>query len=245
MSQGERCRRNATVWVLVRLARAVAPTRTRLPSPGAILWHRSSQIIWVKDRFAPSRHYHWQNEPWYGVRNGSARSSGNRKQSTPWQIPARERAPLRARHAEAGRVHASANREQFIPRPGGLRAVLGIRDHDHRGRDTGRSCHAIELLGQYVDVAVERWQAFTGDTARLERDGKTFAAVDGRAPGARPAPACAAAEGKQEAEVSGCPPDLMRGELLLGQTRGVPGQSPRCRRRRLLHWRRWSPSVRR
>jgi DNA modification methylase len=42
---------------------------------------------------------------------------------------------------------------------------------------TGRSCHAIELLGQYVDVAVERWQAFTGDAAHLEADGRTFATV--------------------------------------------------------------------
>ena len=42
---------------------------------------------------------------------------------------------------------------------------------------TGRSCHAIELLPQYVDVAVERWQAFTGDAARLDGDGRTFAAV--------------------------------------------------------------------
>ena len=32
-------------------------------------------------------------------------------------------------------------------------------------------------MGQYVDVAVERWQAFTGDTARLEADGRPFAAV--------------------------------------------------------------------
>ena len=53
---------------------------------------------------------------------------------------------------------------------------------------TGRSCHAIELLPQYVDVAVERWQAFTGDTARLEGDGKTFAAVQAerREPPQRP-----------------------------------------------------------
>ena len=42
---------------------------------------------------------------------------------------------------------------------------------------TGRSCHAIELLPQYVDVAVERWQAFTGETAKLEADGRSFAAV--------------------------------------------------------------------
>jgi hypothetical protein len=32
-------------------------------------------------------------------------------------------------------------------------------------------------MPQYVDVAVERWQAFTGDVAKLEADGKTFAAV--------------------------------------------------------------------
>ena len=42
---------------------------------------------------------------------------------------------------------------------------------------TGRTCHAIELLGQYVDVAVERWQAFTGNSACLEGDGRTFAIV--------------------------------------------------------------------
>jgi DNA modification methylase len=42
---------------------------------------------------------------------------------------------------------------------------------------TGRMCHAIELLPQYIDVAVERWQAFAGDTARLETDGRTFETV--------------------------------------------------------------------
>ena len=33
---------------------------------------------------------------------------------------------------------------------------------------TGRSCHAIELLPQYVDVAIERWQQFTGEQAVLD-----------------------------------------------------------------------------
>jgi DNA modification methylase len=41
----------------------------------------------------------------------------------------------------------------------------------------GRVCHAIELLAQYVDVAVERWQAFTGGEARLEADGRSFQAL--------------------------------------------------------------------
>jgi DNA modification methylase len=39
---------------------------------------------------------------------------------------------------------------------------------------TGRSCHAIELSPPYIDVAVKRWQDFTGKQATLEGDGRTF-----------------------------------------------------------------------
>jgi DNA modification methylase len=42
---------------------------------------------------------------------------------------------------------------------------------------TGRSCHVIELNPAYVDVAVERWQAFARKEAVLEGSGSTFAAV--------------------------------------------------------------------
>ena len=42
---------------------------------------------------------------------------------------------------------------------------------------TGRACHAIELMPQYVDVSIQRWQAFTGETAKLEESGETFAEV--------------------------------------------------------------------
>jgi DNA modification methylase len=44
---------------------------------------------------------------------------------------------------------------------------------------TGRSCHAIELNPPYVDVAIKRWQDFTGQQARLEGDGRTFAELAG------------------------------------------------------------------
>jgi DNA modification methylase len=43
---------------------------------------------------------------------------------------------------------------------------------------TGRSCHAIELNPAYVDVAVKRWQDFTGQQATLESDGRTFAELE-------------------------------------------------------------------
>jgi DNA modification methylase len=42
---------------------------------------------------------------------------------------------------------------------------------------TGRTCIAIELSPTYCDVAVRRWQAFTGAPATLEADGRTFDAV--------------------------------------------------------------------
>jgi hypothetical protein len=42
---------------------------------------------------------------------------------------------------------------------------------------TGRACHAVELSPAYVDVAVQRWQAFTGKEATLEANGEPFTAV--------------------------------------------------------------------
>jgi DNA modification methylase len=37
-----------------------------------------------------------------------------------------------------------------------------------------RVCLAIEIDPLYVDVAVRRWQAFTGKPATLDADGRTF-----------------------------------------------------------------------
>ena len=39
---------------------------------------------------------------------------------------------------------------------------------------TGRVCYGIELNPVYVDVAVERWQQFTGRKATLSGEGRTF-----------------------------------------------------------------------
>ena len=39
---------------------------------------------------------------------------------------------------------------------------------------TGRLCRAVELYPPYVDVAVTRWQNFTGQKAVLEKTGAAF-----------------------------------------------------------------------
>ena len=41
----------------------------------------------------------------------------------------------------------------------------------------GRVCYAVELSPAYVDVAVQRWQAFTGQAAVLDGDGASFAEI--------------------------------------------------------------------
>ena len=47
---------------------------------------------------------------------------------------------------------------------------------------TGRVCLGLELNPAYIDVAVTRWQRFTGGTAVLDGDGRTFDEVaSGRA----------------------------------------------------------------
>ena len=42
---------------------------------------------------------------------------------------------------------------------------------------TNRICYGMELSPQYVDVAITRWQQFTGKTATLEATGQTFEQV--------------------------------------------------------------------
>lgn len=139
-----------------------------------------AQIIWAKDRFALSRgHYHWQHEPcWYAVRDGSAGWTGDRKQSTLWQIPARE---------GQGFEHGTQKPVECMKRPIENNSSPGQAVYEPfcgsgttiiAAEITGRACHAIEFMPQYVDVAVERWQAFTGEKATSE-DGRSFDEVAG------------------------------------------------------------------
>jgi DNA modification methylase len=39
---------------------------------------------------------------------------------------------------------------------------------------TGRAIYAMEISPAYCDVAVKRWQDFTGEQAKLEGSGATF-----------------------------------------------------------------------
>ena len=45
------------------------------------------------------------------------------------------------------------------------------------GEMTGRCIYAMELSPAYVDVAVKRWQDFTGEKAKLEDSGQYFPSI--------------------------------------------------------------------
>lgn len=137
-----------------------------------------SQIIWAKSNFAIGRgDYHWQHEPcWYAVKDGkTGHYAGDRKQTTLWQIP-------KPQKSETG--HSTQKPVECMKRPIENNSSPGQAVYEPfsgsgttiiAAEMTGRVCHAIELSPAYVDVAVTRWQLFTGEIATLEGDGRTFA----------------------------------------------------------------------
>jgi DNA modification methylase len=139
-----------------------------------------SQIIWVKHQSVIGRgHYHWQHEPcWYAIREAATGHwAGDRKQTTAWQIDK----PL---NSDTG--HSAQKPVECMKRPIENNSSPGQAVYEPfsgsgttiiAAEMTGRACHAIELSPAYVDVAVRRWQAFTGLEARLESNAATFGEV--------------------------------------------------------------------
>ena len=135
-----------------------------------------SQIIWAKERHVLSRgHYHWQHEPaWYAVK-GRGHWSGDRTQSTLWSIPNRDQ--------DAKTVHGTQKPVECMRRPMLNNASQGQAVYEPfcgsgtsiiAAETCGRVCFAMELDPAYVDVAVLRWEAFAGEDATLDGDGRSF-----------------------------------------------------------------------
>lgn len=136
-----------------------------------------AQIIWAKNNIVISRgNYHPKHEPcWYAVRRGkTGHWSGDRKQSTVWNIDK----PMKSEtgHSTQKPVecmrrpienNSSPGQAVYEPFSGSGTTIIACEM-------TGRSCYAMELSPAYVDVAVQRWQEFTGEQATLESTGECF-----------------------------------------------------------------------
>src|SRR5204862_3918816 len=136
-----------------------------------------AQIIWAKNNFAIGRgHYHCKHEPcWYVVRKGSTASwVGDHSQTTLWQID---------KNLKSETGHGTQKPVECMRRPIENNASPGQAVYEPfsgsgttiiAAEMTGRICHAIEIAPAYVDVAVKRWQDFTGQQAVLDGDGRSF-----------------------------------------------------------------------
>lgn len=164
------------VWVKTR------PVLSR----GHYHWQHEPALYAVREGVADD---HWQGVPepedplrfepeheaaTYAVREGAnGHWNGSRRQSTVWFIE----------HVKSETGHGTQKPVDCMRRP--------IENNSRRGDTiyepfsgsgttliaceiTGRACRAIELSPGYVDVAVRRWQQFTGRKARLEGTRKTF-----------------------------------------------------------------------
>ena len=161
----------AYVWHADRHARAV------VESLEATEFEIRAQIIWAKQQFAIGRgHYHYQHEPcWYAVRKGgTGHWHGDRKQTTLWQID-------KPHKSETG--HSTQKPVECMQRPIENNSKPGDAVYEPfsgsgttiiAGEITGRRVLAMELSPAYVDVAVRRWQEFTGRRATLEGNGGTL-----------------------------------------------------------------------
>jgi DNA modification methylase len=142
-----------------------------------------AQIIWAKHQSVIGRgHYHVQHEPcFYLVRKGkTGHWLGGRKQHTLWQIDK----PL---NNETG--HSTQKPVECMKRPIENNSSPGQAVYEPfsgsgttiiAGEMTGRAIHAIELNPAYCDMAITRWQNFTGEQATRE-DGENFSRLTGDA----------------------------------------------------------------
>lgn len=135
-----------------------------------------AQIIWAKERLVIGRgDYHWQHEPcWYAVR-AKGNWTGDRKQTTLWTIPSGGQ--------DTETLHGTQKPVECMRRPmlnnsspgqAIYEPFLGSGTTLIAAQSAARVCFAIELDPLYVDVAVRRWQAFTGEKAKLVGDPRAF-----------------------------------------------------------------------
>lgn len=188
----------AYVWHASLHSRTVADS---LESCGFVL---RNQIIWVKPNFTLSRgDYHWQHEPcWYAVRednadcpdiaqycegyascqyavrkNQKSHWQGSRSESTVWQIGFKE--DTQTTHGTQKPVECMRRPMLNNSEPNDIiyEPFCGSGTTIIAAESCRRICYAVELNPEYVDMAIKRWQDYTGQQAILDGDGQTFTEV--------------------------------------------------------------------
>ena len=175
-------------------------TADAVMKPGAVfyIWHADSEgynfrgavhdtgwkvrqcLIWKKQTLVMGRQdYHWKHEPClYGWKDGAGHLwATDRKQTTILEF---DRPSRSGEHPTMKPV--ALFEYQMLNNTKGADVVLdlfgGSGTTAIAAEKNGRISRLMELDPKYVDVIVKRWQEFTGKSATLESDGRTFAEVD-------------------------------------------------------------------
>jgi hypothetical protein len=135
----------------------------------------AAQVIWDKGLFAMGRSwYHWAHEPCWVIRKPGVPHlfHGSRDQSTVWRAPSPKM--IMGGSDEEKQDHPAQKPVLLYETP--------IRNHVRSGESVydpfigsgtclvaaetlGRRCYGLEIDPKYVQVTIERWQSFTGETA--------------------------------------------------------------------------------
>jgi DNA modification methylase len=130
------------------------------------------QIIWAKTQAAMSRSaYNWQHEPcWYAVRKGKTASwRGSHSDTTLWEMASPKM--IMGGSTEEKYDHPTQKPVEAMSRAIGHHAGDVYEPFSGSGttliaaETLGRRCYAIEIDPKYVQVAIERWQNFSGAKA--------------------------------------------------------------------------------
>ena len=143
-------------------------------------WTVRQCLIWKKQTMVMGRQdYHWKHEPClYGWKDGAAHLwATDRKQTTILEF---DRPSRSGEHPTMKPV--ALFEYQMLNNTKGSDIVLdsfaGSGTTAIACEKNGRDAFMMELDPKYCDVIIKRWQDFTGQTAKLEGDGRTFAELE-------------------------------------------------------------------
>jgi DNA modification methylase len=136
-------------------------------------FYLSSVVIWAKNNSTFGRaDYFWKHEPiLYGWREGGAHTwHGDNKQDTIWNVnrPSRSDSHPTMKPIELiEKALVNSSKQEDIV----LDLFLGSGSTLIASEKTGRICYGMELDPKYVDVIVQRYVDYTGNT-EVKKNGK-------------------------------------------------------------------------
>ena len=133
-------------------------------------WQLKHMIVWVKNNHVLGRcDYNYKHEPiLYGWKeNSTHKFYGGSSEQSVWEIDKPLKSDLHPTMKPVNLIvraikNSSENDDIIID------YCLGSGTTMIAAQQTGRRCYAMEIDPHYCDVAVKRWEDFTGENATLQ-----------------------------------------------------------------------------